>query len=104
MSVVDINTGKVITTVPIGGGVDAVAYNASTGVIICSNGDGTATIIKQESPDQYSVVQTLTTQLRAKTFAFDKSTGKLYFSAPQFEPGTRNIIPASFAVLVYEPD
>jgi DNA-binding beta-propeller fold protein YncE len=104
MSVVDINTGKVITTVPIGAGVDAVAYNASSRMVICSNGDGTATVIKQESPDQYSVVQTLATQPRAKTFAFDQSTGKLYFSAPQFEPGTRNIIPDSFAVLVYKPD
>ena len=102
MSVVDINSGKVITTVPIGAGVDAVAYNASSGLIICSNGDGTATVIKQESPDKYSVIQTLATQQKAKTFAFDKSTGKLYFSAPQFEPGTRNIIPDSFGVLVYK--
>jgi len=104
MSVVDINSGKVITTVPIGAGVDAVAYNASSGLVICSNGDGKATIIKQESPDQYSVVQTLATQQRAKTFALDKSTGKLYFSAPQSQPGTRNIIPDTFAVLVYKPD
>jgi DNA-binding beta-propeller fold protein YncE len=104
MSVVDINTGKVTATVPIGAGVDAVAYNAPSGLVICSNGDGTATIIKQESPDKYSVVQTLATQQRAKTFALDKSTGKLYFSAPQFQPGTRNIIPDTFAVLVYKPD
>ena len=102
MSVVDINTGKVITTVPIGAGVDAVAYNAPSGLVICSNGDGTATIIKKQSSDQYSVVQTLATQPRAKTFAIDKSTGKLYFSAPQFEPGTRNVIPDTFAVLVYK--
>lgn len=103
MSVVDINSGKVIVTVPIGAGVDAVAYDASSGLIFCSNGDGTATIIKQESADKYSVVQTLNTQQRAKTLAFDKSTRKLYLSAPQFEPGTRNIIPDSFAVLVYKP-
>ncbi len=102
MSVVDINSGKVITTVPIGAGVDAVAYDASSNLIFCSNGDGTTTIIKQESPDKYSVVQTLNTQQRAKTLAFNKSTRKLYLSAPQFEPGTRNIIPDSFAVLVYK--
>ena len=102
MSVVDINSGKVITTVPIGAGVDAVVYDASSGLIFCSNGDGTATIIKQESADKYSVIQTLTTQQRAKTMAFDKSTRKLYLSAPLFEPGTRNIIPDSFAVLVYK--
>ncbi len=102
MSVVDFNSGKVIVTVPIGAGVDAVAYDASSGLIFCSNGDGTATIIKQESADKYSVVQTLNTQQRAKTLAFDKSTRKLYLSAAQFEPGTRDIIPDSFAVLVYK--
>ena len=102
MSIVDINSGKVITTVPIGAGVDAVAYDAASGLIFCSNGDGTTTIIKQESADTYSVVQTLNTQQRAKTLAFDKSTDNLYLSAPQFEPGTRNIIPDSFAVLVYK--
>ena len=102
MSVVDINSGKVIATVPIGAGVDAVAYEASSNLIFCSNGDATTTIIKQESADKYSVIQTLTTQQRAKTLAFDKSTHKLYLSASQFEQGTRNIIPNSFAVLVYK--
>lgn len=103
MSVIDINSGKVITTVPIGAGVDAVVYDAATGLIFCSNGDGTATVIKQESADTYSVVQTITTQQRAKTLTYDKSTRKLYLSAPQFETGTRNIIPGSFAVLVFKP-
>ncbi len=103
MSVVDINSGKVITTVPIGAGVDAVVYDPASQLIFCSNGDGTTTIIKQESADNYSVIQTLQTQQRAKTMAFDKTTRKLYLSAPQFEPGTRNIIPNSFAVLVYKP-
>ncbi len=103
MSVVDINSGKLITTVPIGAGVDAVAYDASSHLIFCSNGDGTATIIQQESADKYAVVQTLTTQQRAKTLAFDKSTRKLYLSAPQFEPGTKNVVPNSFAVFVYKP-
>ena len=52
MSVVDISTGKVITTVPIGAGVDAVVYDAAQ-IIFCSNGDGTTTIIRQESADGY---------------------------------------------------
>jgi DNA-binding beta-propeller fold protein YncE len=103
MSVVDINSGKVITTVPIGAAVDAVVYDEASGFVVCSNGDGTATVIKQESPDKYSVVQTLTTQQRAKTMAFDKSTHKLYLSAPLFEPGSKNIIPNTFSVLVYKP-
>jgi len=103
MSVVDINSGKVITTVSIGSGVDAVAYDAYSRLIFCSNGDGTTTIIKQDTPDTYSVIQTLSTQQRAKTLSLDKLTHKLFLSAPQFEPGTKNIVPDSFAVLVYKP-
>lgn len=102
MSVVDIKTGKVITTLPIGAGVDAVAYDAPEKLIVCSNGDSTATIIKQESADQYAVVQTLYTKVRAKTMALDKTTHKLYFSVARYEPGTRKIIPGSFEVLVYK--
>src|SRR5450432_925496 len=101
MSVVDINTGKVITTLPIGGGVDAVVYDAPTQLIFCSNGDSTTTIIKQKSADEYAVVQTLYTRVRAKTMALDKVTHKIYLSAPKFEPGTRKIIPGTFVVLVY---
>ncbi|HEY4322930.1 MAG TPA: YncE family protein [Mucilaginibacter sp.] len=103
MSVVDISTGKVITTVPIGAGVDAVVYDAARKIIFCSNGDGTTTIIKQESADNYSVIQTLATKNRAKTMAFDAKTNKIYLSAPDMEPGTRKAIPNSFKVLVYKP-
>jgi DNA-binding beta-propeller fold protein YncE len=104
MSVVDINSGKVITTLPIGAGVDAVVYDAATKLIFCSNGDTTTTIIKQNSADSYSVVQTLKTQYRAKTMALDKVTHKIYLSAPKFEPGanSRKIIPGTFSVWVYK--
>jgi DNA-binding beta-propeller fold protein YncE len=103
MSVVDMKSGKVITTVPIGAGVDAVAYDPVLKLIFCSNGDGTTTIIQQESADQYKVVQTLGTQYRAKTMALDKKTHKIYLSVADFQPGTRNIIPDTFTVLVYKP-
>ena len=103
LSVVDTKNGKVITTLPIGAGVDAVIYDAADKLIFCSNGDATTTIIKQESADNYSVIQTLATQPRAKTMAFDKKTKKIYLSAPQFEPGTRKIVPGTFAVYVYKP-
>lgn len=102
MSVVDFMSKKVITTLPIGAGVDAVAYDPSTKFIFCSNGDGTTTIIRQESADQYNVVQTLSTQYRAKTMAIDLRTHKIYLSAPEFEKGTKNRIPGSFKVLVYK--
>ncbi len=102
MSVVDINSGKVIATLPIGAGVDAVAYDPETKLIFCSNGDGTTTIIKQESADKYSVIQTLQTQNRAKTLALDTKTHKIYLSVAKFEPGTRKALPNTFTILVYK--
>ena len=102
MSVIEIPTGKVITTVPIGAGVDAVSYDPGTGLIICSNGDGTATIIHQDSPDQYTVIQTLNTQWRAKTHAYDPQTKMIYFSAFDLQSDNKTRIPDSFKVLVYK--
>ncbi len=102
MSVIDIPSGKVIATVPIGAGVDAVSYDPGTGLVICSNGDGTATIIHQDSPDQYTVIQTLTTQWRAKTHAFDPQTKMIYFSAFDMQSDNKTRIPDSFKVLVYK--
>ena len=102
MSVVDLRSGKLITTLPIGGGVDAVAYDASTQLIFCSNGEGNVTIIKQQTPDNYSVVQTLETQPRARTMALDLQTHKLYLSVAKFEGNSRKVIPGTFEVLVYK--
>jgi DNA-binding beta-propeller fold protein YncE len=102
MSVVDMKTGKVITTVTIGAGVDAVAYDAATKLLIVSNADATATIIKQNGADDYAVVQTLPTTYRAKTMALDAATHTIYFSAPQYVTGTRNIVPGTFTVYVYK--
>lgn len=102
LTVLDQNTGKVITTLPIGAGVDAVAYDPETKLIFCSNGDGTTTIIKQESADKYELVQTLVTQVRAKTLALDTKTHKIYLSVAKFEEGTRAPVPGSFEVLVYK--
>ena len=102
MSVVDATSGKVIVTLPIGAGVDAVAYDPETKLIFCSCGDGTTTIIKQQSADEYSVIQTLKTPVRAKTMALDTKTHKIYLSVAEFEPGTRKVLPNTFKVLVYK--
>jgi DNA-binding beta-propeller fold protein YncE len=101
MSVINAQTGKIVQTLPIGAGVDAVVYDAENKLVIVSNGDGTATIFKQNSPDNYELVQTLTTQFKAKTFAIDNSTHKLYFPVADFQPGTKTQIADSFKVLVY---
>lgn len=102
MSVLDATSGKVIATLPIGGGVDAVCYDPGTKLIFCSCGDGTTTIIKQNSADDYSVIQTLKTPVRAKTMALDTRTHKIYLSVAEYEPGTRKVVPNTFKVLVFK--
>jgi DNA-binding beta-propeller fold protein YncE len=102
MSVINAATGKVIETLPIGAGVDAVIYNADLKLIIASNGDGTATIFKQQDADHYTLLQTLQTKFRAKTMAMDTKTHKLYFPVADFQPGTKTQLPDSFKVLVYD--
>jgi YVTN family beta-propeller protein len=102
VSVVDINTGKVTATLPIGAGVDAVVYDPDTKLIFCSCGDGVTTIIKQKSADEYEVIQSLKTAERARTMALDTKTHKIYLSVAQFETGTRKAIPNTFKVLVFK--
>lgn len=104
LSVVDALNGKVVTTIPIGMGVDAVVYDPQTKLIFVSNADATLTIIKQLSADRYKIIQTLVTQLRAKTMALDSKTKRIYTSAPIFEKGTNKKLPNTFAVYVYKPE
>jgi DNA-binding beta-propeller fold protein YncE len=101
MSVIDINTGKVVQTLPIGTGVDAVVYDAVNKLVIASNGDGTANIFKQHTPDTYTALQTLTTQYHAKTMALDAATHKIYFPVSDYKDGTKSQLPGTFKVLVY---
>lgn len=80
MAVMDADSGKVLTTVPIGDHVDATAFDPATKLIFNSNGEGTITVIRQDSPDKYSVVETVKTAPRAKTMALDPKTHRLFLS------------------------
>jgi DNA-binding beta-propeller fold protein YncE len=83
MAVMNADTGEVITTLPIGDHVDATAFDRETGLIFNSNGEGTVTVIRQESPDKYSVVETVKTVPRAKTMALDPKTHQLFLSTAE---------------------
>jgi len=80
MAVMNADTGKVITTLPIGDHVDATAFDPETKLIFNSNGEGTITVIRQDSPDTYSIVETVKTAPRAKTMALDRKTHRLFLS------------------------
>lgn len=83
MAVMNADTGKVITTLPIGDHVDATAFDPETKLIFNSNGEGTITVIRQDSPDQYSVVETVKTLPKAKTMALDPKTHRLFLSTAE---------------------
>jgi len=83
MAVMNADTGKVITTVPIGDHVDATAFDPQTRLIFNSNGEGTITVIRQDSPDKYSAVETVKTVPKAKTMALDPKTHQLFLSTAE---------------------
>lgn len=85
LAVMDANNGKVITTLPIGDRVDAVAYDPDTHLIFASNGAGTVSVIKQNSADSYSSERDIQTQPSAKTMALDPKSGRLFLSAAEME-------------------
>jgi YVTN family beta-propeller protein len=88
MAVMNADTGQVITTLPIGDHVDATAFDPESRLIFNSNGEGTITVIHQDSPDKYSVVENVKTLPKAKTMALDPKTHRLFLStaeAGQFE-------------------
>lgn len=83
MAVMNADTGKVITTLPIGDHVDATIYDADAKLIFNSNGEGTITVIRQDGPDKYSVVETVKTLPKAKTMALDPKTHRLFLSTAE---------------------
>jgi len=83
MAVMNADSGKVITTLPIGDHVDATAFDPDTKLIFNSNGEGTITVIHEESADKYSMVETVKTLPKAKTMALDPKTHQLFLSTAE---------------------
>lgn len=106
MAVSDARAGKVIATVPIGQGPDAVTFDASSGIVYSANGrSGTLTVVHEDTPDRYSVVATVPTQVSARTEALDPRSHRVYLSAATPGPhrnahGRPEMVPDSFVVLV----
>jgi DNA-binding beta-propeller fold protein YncE len=82
--VLDSDTGKVVATPAIGADPDGAAFDDTTGTIFTSNNDGTLTVIHEDTPDQYTVVQTLTTEPGCKTIAIDAEGGRVFLPTAKF--------------------
>jgi DNA-binding beta-propeller fold protein YncE len=106
---VDGNSGRVITTMPIGPGVDALEFDAAKGLIYVSSGGagGSVSVFHEDSPDRYSLVEKVTTEAGARTLAVDHKTGYVYLPVGAFAPvpgggrGRGSMVPGSFHVLVF---
>ncbi|HEX8899057.1 MAG TPA: hypothetical protein VF751_10185 [Chthoniobacterales bacterium] len=113
MEMLDTTDGKVVSSVPIGAGVDGCAFDYATQLAFASCGEGTTTIAKEEGPDKLTAVQTLKTERSARTIALDPKTHRIYLPSAQFEPAatpspgaspTRpKMIPNTMKLLVYGP-
>jgi DNA-binding beta-propeller fold protein YncE len=113
LAVSDYQAGKIITTLPIGMGVDGAGYDPATANVFASNADGALTVIHQDSPDKYRVVESVVTPTGSRNMGLDPTTHKIYmaaadFAAPPTPPegapkgrGARpTVIPGTFKLLV----
>src|SRR5579862_6549636 len=78
LAVSDYQAGKVVATLPIGTGVDGAGFDPASGNAFASNADGTLTVIHQDSPDQYRVVETVQTPPASRNMGFDPTNHRLY--------------------------
>jgi DNA-binding beta-propeller fold protein YncE len=118
--VMNYDTGKVVTTIPIGAEQDGAIYDPVHKLVFASCGEGTLTVAHVDSPDKLSIVQVVKTAENAETMAFDPQTRKVYLAAADFTPppppppdspakkggrggpaGHPKVVPGSFRILVY---
>ena len=112
MAISDYAAGKVVATVPIGNGVDAGRFDPGKGLAFSSNGEGSITVVHEDSPDKFSVVQTVATAPGARTMELDRASHRLFTVTAKFgaapdkatpdNPRRRPpILPNSFVLLVF---
>jgi DNA-binding beta-propeller fold protein YncE len=107
MAVSDYDAGKVITTLPIGSGVDGAGYDPGSGDAFASAADGTLTVIHEDSPNSYRVVQTIKTPEGSRNMGLDPTTHRVFVVSAKFGPapagrGRPPVLPGTFALMVIE--
>ena len=110
MVVVDADSGKVVTTLPIGEGADGAAFDSSTGCAFASNGEGTLTVVHENSPDVFVVLGNVATKPGARTIVLDPTSHRLYLPTARYGPPPspteerphprRSVLPGTFEVLI----
>ena len=114
MAISDYKNGRVITTLPIGRGVDGAGYDPVTRDAYASNVDGTLTVIHQDTPDTYHVVENVQTAQGGRNMGLDPASHRIYVVSAKFGPVPAEstatnprrrppILPGTFMVMVVEP-
>lgn len=108
MAVSDAVAGKLVTTVPICQGVDATRFDPATQLAFASCADGSITVMHEDSPDKFTVVQTVKTMEGARTMELDPATHTLYTAAAKSGPRPANgrgrapMVPGTFTLLTLQ--
>jgi hypothetical protein len=106
MVVVDSVSGKAVTSFPIGERVDGNGFDPATGLAFASSGTGVVTIAHEDTPDRFTVVQTVTTQPSGRTMFLDPVTHRVYVPVALTTPvpnGRPQVTPGTMKVLVLAP-
>ena len=95
MVILSANDGHIITDLPTGVGCDGVTFNAATMEAFSSQGDGTLTVVKEDSPTSFRVEQTVATPARAKTLTLDPKTNQIFLITAEYGPVPAATAPAA---------
>ena len=111
MVIVNYASGNVVATAPIGDDIDSAWFDAGTGLVFASCGDGTITVIHEDSPEKYTVVDTIKTMAGAARMAVDTKNHNLYTVSVEYGPTPtptaenprprRPAVPGSFTLMVF---
>lgn len=111
MIVLNADNGQVVSSLPIGDGTDAAAFDPATQLAFSSNGEGTLTVVHEDSADKFSVIENIPTQRGARTMAIDAKTHNIFLATAQYGPAPEatpehphprpSILPDTFVILVF---
>jgi DNA-binding beta-propeller fold protein YncE len=111
MTVLNSDTGKLITTFPIGSGVDGAGFDSETQLAFSSNGEGTLTVAHEDSPDKFTVMENVATQRGARTLEVDEKAHRVFVVTAEFGPAPAPtaerprprppMVPGTFTLLVF---
>ena len=111
MAIVDAVQGRVLATLPIGAGCDATAFDPKEGLAFAANGDGSMTVVREDGPGKFVVVENVKTRVGARTMALDSQRQLIYLVTAEYgpkppatvdKPNPRPpLVPGSFMMLTF---